>query len=344
MAETWFSIPPERIAREPLSQRDGARLLHWQADGTLADRHIPSLVDLLHAGDILVVNDVRVVPARVPVERPGGGLGELLFIQPWQGADDLWMAWGRPAKRLVGRFLRSPIGDLRVDTQRTATGGLLVRLASGAPPSLALERAGELPLPPYLQRPEQPQDRARYQTVYASKSGAVAAPTAGLHLSQSVLNELKAKGVASAHLTLHVGPGTFQPIRSERVEDHELMPEYCVVPGETAEAIARCQAGGGRVAAVGTTVVRSLEKSAQVGGGEVVAWEGFNPLYLYPGGPPFQVVDTLLTNFHLPDSSLIQLVAAFAGVERTKQAYDHAIAGDYRFYSYGDANWIERLP
>ncbi len=344
MAETWFSIPPERIAREPLAQRDGAGLLHWHKDGRLVDRRIPDLLELLQPGDLLVVNDVRVVPARVAVERPGGGVGELLFIQPWQGDDELWMAWGRPAKRLAGRFLRSPIGDLRTEAQRTATGGLLVRLASGAALSPALERAGELPLPPYLQRPETPQDRSRYQTVYAKTSGAVAAPTAGLHLTEALLGALEQRGVELASLTLHVGPGTFQPIRSERVEDHELMPEYCVILPETAAAVARCRERGGRVAAVGTTVVRSLEKAAQEGGGEVQAWQGFNPLYLYPGGPPIQAVDLLLTNFHLPESSLIQLVAAFAGLERTQAAYAHALAGDYRFYSYGDANWIERSP
>lgn len=344
MVETWFSIPPERIARRPLAERDAAQLLQWRADGNLVDGRIPDLLEALKPGDLLVLNDVRVVPARVTVTRPGGGVGELLFVQPWAGDDCCWIAWGRPAKRLVGRFLRSAIGDLKVEQRRTATGAILVRLASGEPLSPALERAGELPLPPYLERPEEAEDRERYQTVYAARSGAVAAPTAGLHFTKELLDALHKKGVERCELTLHVGPGTFQPIRTVRVEEHELVPEYCEISQETAEAIHSCQARGGRVVAVGTTVVRSLEKAALEGGGTVQAWKGFNPLYIYPGGHDFQVVDLLLTNFHLPDSSLIQLVAAFAGVDRTRAAYAHALAKDYRFYSYGDANLIEPSP
>ena len=163
MVETWFSIPPERIARRPLAERDAAKLLRWKADGGLVDGLIPDLLDALAPGDLLVVNNVRVVPARVAVQRPGGGRGELLFVQPWDGDDHCWVAWGRPAKRLVGRFLRSPIGDVIVEPRRTATGALLVRLASGEALSPVLERGGELPLPPYLQRPEEAEDRERYR-------------------------------------------------------------------------------------------------------------------------------------------------------------------------------------
>jgi S-adenosylmethionine:tRNA ribosyltransferase-isomerase len=192
-----------------------------------------------------------------------------------------------------------------------------------------------------MDRPADLADRTDYQTVFATRPGAVAAPTAGLHLSEDLLAEFSAMGVQRTALTLHVGPGTFQPIRTADPAEHVLVPEWCEVPAAAAEAIAVTRARGGRVVAVGTTVVRSLERAALAGNGAVVPWSGFNDLYIYPGGHRFAAVDLLLTNFHLPDSSLLQLVSAFAGVERTRLAYRHALAGDYRFYSYGDTNLIE---
>jgi S-adenosylmethionine:tRNA ribosyltransferase-isomerase len=302
---------------------------------------VTDLVDLLRAGDLLVVNDARVVPARVYGLRAGGGRSELLFVQPDPNSDDRrWIAWGKPAKKLVGKSLSTQGGDLFVEA-RSDDGALWVRRSDHGPITPWLEDYGAMPLPPYIDRPADPKDREDYQTVYAKSPGAVAAPTAGLHLSQDLLDALASKGVACAQVTLHVGPGTFQPIRVADPKDHELVPEFSIVPAETALAVARCRAQEGRVVAVGTTVVRTLERAAQLGGGQVVPMSEFNGLYIHPGGHQFAVVDALLTNFHLPDSSLIQLVAAFAGEERTRAAYAHAIAGDYRFYSYGDANFIE---
>ncbi len=341
MIKPWFELPTERIARRPAQRRDGGLLLHWQADGGLADRRVSDLADLLRSGDLLVVNDARVVPARVFGLRPGGGRSELLFVQPEPGADDRrWIAWGRPAKKLVGRRLSTAGGDLLIE-ERTDDGALLVVLADGTALTPWLEAHGSMPLPPYIDRPADARDREEYQTVYAKTPGAVAAPTAGLHFTEALLARLAAKGVARSQVTLHVGPGTFQPIRVDDVAAHELVPEFCSVPEATAEAVRACKARGGRVVAVGTTVVRSLERAAQIGGGEVVPMAEFNGLYIYPGGHEFRAVDALLTNFHLPDSSLIQLVAAFAGEARCRAAYAHAIARDYRFYSYGDANFIE---
>ena len=344
MVQPWFELPAERIARRPAVQRDGGQMLHWQADASLTDRHVADLSELLEPGDLLVVNDARVVPARVYGTRPGGGRSELLFVQPDPDANDRrWIAWGKPAKKLVGKVLSTEGGDLLIEG-RTDDGALWVRLVDGSALTPWLERYGAMPLPPYIDRPADELDREDYQTVYASSPGAVAAPTAGLHLSNELLGQLEAKGVERCEVTLHVGPGTFQPIRVDDAADHELVPEFCIVSPETAAAVARCKARQGRIVAVGTTVVRSLERAAQLGGGEVVPMAEFNGLYIHPGGHTFAAVDVLLTNFHLPDSSLIQLVAAFAGEQRTRAAYAHAIAGDYRFYSYGDANFVERVP
>lgn len=341
MVQPWFELPAERIARRPAARRDGGLLLHWHADGGFSDRRVVDLPSLLRPNDLLVVNDVRVVPARVYGKRPGGGQAELLFVQPEPAAEDRrWVAWGKPAKRLVGRRIETGAGALIVD-ERTADGALLVRLESGAELTPWLEDHGSMPLPPYMNRPADAADHSDYQTVYARAPGAVAAPTAGLHLSEALLEQIAAMGVERAEVTLHVGPGTFQPIRVEHAQDHELVPEFCIVPEATAEAVKACRARGGRVVAVGTTVVRSLERAAQLGGGEVVAMAEFNGLYIYPGGYELQVVDALLTNFHLPDSSLIQLVASLAGEERCRAGYAHALAGAYRFYSYGDSNFIE---
>jgi S-adenosylmethionine:tRNA ribosyltransferase-isomerase len=340
MVQPWFDLPAERIARRPAARRDGGLLLQWAPDGVLIDRRVVDLPSLLEPGDLLVVNNARVVPARVFGERPGGGRAELLFVQPEPGADDRrWIAWGKPAKRLVNRRVTTPGGALIVH-ERSGDGALLVGREDGGPLTPWLDAHGAMPLPPYMDRPADAADREDYQTVYASRPGAVAAPTAGLHLSADLLAKFDAMGVAHAEVTLHVGPGTFQPIRVDDPADHELVPEFSVVPEATCAAIAACKAGGGRVVAVGTTVVRSLERAAQKGAGTVVPLAEFNGLYIWPGGHEFQVVDALLTNFHLPDSSLIQLVAAFAGEARTRAAYAHALAGAYRFYSYGDANFV----
>jgi S-adenosylmethionine:tRNA ribosyltransferase-isomerase len=342
--QPWFEVPRARIARRPAACRDGGALLHWAAEGDLIDRQVLDLPSQLKPGDLLVVNDVRVVPARVVVTRPGGGVGELLLVQQEHpGNDRRWIAWGRPAKKLVGRTLRTAFGDLEVP-ERGPDGTLLVERADGGPLTEWLEAHGEMPLPPYMDRPADLADRTDYQTVFANKPGAVAAPTAGLHLSEGLLAQLSAIGVGRTELTLHVGPGTFQPIRTADPAEHVLVPEWCDVPAAAAHAIAATKARGGRVVAIGTTVVRSLERAALAGGGTVVPWSGFNDLYIYPGGHEFAAVDLLLTNFHLPDSSLLQLVAGFAGVERTKAAYRHALAGTYRFYSYGDTNLIEPSP
>jgi S-adenosylmethionine:tRNA ribosyltransferase-isomerase len=295
-------------------------------------RDLPSL---LRPGDLVVVNRSRVFPARLLASRPGGGGAEVLLLRP-RGAD-VWEALVRPGRRLragarvrVGESLEVEI----LESTGLGDGRRLVRLL-GEDVTAELERLGHVPLPPYIRRADRPEDRSRYQTVYARESGSVAAPTAGLHFTPAVLEALAARGIARADVVLHVGPGTFRPVQVEEVSEHAVPPEPYRVPEETAAAIARTRARGGRVVAVGTTTTRVLEDRAR-GKGEVTPGEGETTLTITPGFS-FRVVDALVTNFHLPRSSLLLLACAFAGRDHLLGAYAEAVRQGYRFYSYGDA-------
>jgi S-adenosylmethionine:tRNA ribosyltransferase-isomerase len=334
-----YDLPPELIAQEPLPARDASRLLVLpRSSGAPRHAGFGDLPDLLAPGDLLVVNRTRVVPARLVGTRRGGGAAEVLLVRP-VGPDE-WEALVRPGRRLRPGDEVAIAEDLvvRVLTGSITTqGSRRVRLhpAPGLDAAAALERHGRTPLPPYIRRAAGPVDRDRYQTVYARDRGSVAAPTAGLHFTPELLGRIQERGVERAEVVLHVGPGTFKPVQVDDVSTHRVDPEPLRVPAATAEAVARTRIRGGRVVAVGTTTARALE-SAAVDDGTIVPVEGVTDLVIVPGFT-FRVVDALLTNFHLPRSSLLLLVAAFAGRERVLSAYAEAVHQRYRFYSYGDA-------
>lgn len=326
-----YDLPEESIAQEP-APRGESRLLVLDAEGPDRHRGVRDLPKLLRSGDLLVLNDTRVIPARLFGVREGGGGGRMEILLIEKVGDLEWEALVRPGRRArpgtVLRFeeLAAEVVDKREDRYR---------LRFSEPVEPHLERLGHVPLPPYIRRPDRDADRERYQTVYASNPGAVAAPTAGLHFTREILDEAAAAGIGVARVTLHVGIGTFKPVSAERVEDHRMDRERYEVPEETAESIRRTRESGGRVVAVGTTVVRTLESAALLGN------QGSTELFITPGFQ-FQAVDVLLTNFHLPRSTLIMLVSAFAGRERVLAAYEEAVREGYRFYSYGDAMLVER--
>jgi S-adenosylmethionine:tRNA ribosyltransferase-isomerase len=335
-ADYDYELPPGAIARYPLPQRDESRLLvirRQEPDfGHLRFRDLPSL---LSPGDALVLNETRVLPARLLGRKPTGAPAEILLIRP-RGEDMVWEALVRPGGKLKpGRVVE--VGpDLRVEIlDSTADGGRLVRLDTELPLAEILRRFGRVPLPPYLERDDEPLDRERYQTVYARTPGSVAAPTAGLHLTPAVLEALEGMGVERVDLTLHVGVGTFRPLEVEDPADHRMEPEWYRVSEDAARTLNRVREAGGAIWAVGTTVVRTLETVTDPRG-QVVPGEGTTNLFIRPPYR-FRAVDRLVTNFHLPRSTLLMLVAAFAGYHRTLAAYAEAIREGYRFYSYGDA-------
>jgi len=348
-----YELPPERIAQAPAAVRDEARLLvHERAAARTQHRRVRELGELLRAGDLLVLNDTRVLRARLFARRASGGRVELLLVEPSgvPGAvrgEGEWRALVHPARRLradEGLALEGGPERVRLLAREHAPDGTpamewRVRLEDAAGNVLdaqeVMARAGHVPLPPYVTRPDAETDVERYQTVYARVPGAVAAPTAGLHFTPALLADLAARGIERASVTLHVGPGTFQPVKSANVAEHVMHAERFELPPETAAAVRATRARGGRVVAVGTTVVRVLESSAEPGG-EVRPGRGETRLFLVPGAE-FRVTDALLTNFHLPRSTLLMLVCAFAGRERVLALYQEALAQGYRFYSYGDA-------
>jgi S-adenosylmethionine:tRNA ribosyltransferase-isomerase len=337
-ADFSYPLPQELIARYPAPERGGSRLLALDGgSGALRDLRFADLPALLAPGDLLVLNDTRVVPARLHGRKASGGACEIL-LERVLGPRRL-LAQARASKGL------RPGGtvDLPGGARATVIGrrGDLYELELDRDALPFLDTHGSMPLPPYLGRDAEAADRERYQTVYAGEPGAVAAPTAGLHFDEAMLARLRQAGVGIAKLTLHVGAGTFQPLRAEAVEAHRLHAERYRLPAETVGAIAATRACGHRVVAVGTTVVRALEAAALPG--TLTAGEGETDIFIRPGFR-FRVVDALLTNFHLPESSLLVLVAAFAGRERVLAAYHHAIAERYRFYSYGDAMFITPDP
>jgi len=333
-ADFEFDLPRELIAQRPAVPRDSARLLDVR-DG-LRDRTIRDLPELLQPGDLLVFNDTRVIPALLSGQCGGKKVSVTLHKAEGAGA---WAAFAKPAKRLAAGS-RVDFGDGFAATvaEKHAHGEILLRFDLAAADFLAaLQRFGSAPLPPYIKRPEAPNDRDRadYQTMFAARDGAVAAPTAGLHFTPAIMAALAARGVESAPLTLHVGAGTFLPVTAEQVEDHKMHAELGEIPAASAAAVNAAHARGGRVVAVGTTSLRLLESAADEAG-QVQPFSGETRLFITPGYR-FRAVDLLLTNFHLPRSTLYMLVCAFAGTAHMRAAYAHAIAQRYRFYSYGDA-------
>ena len=327
-----FDLPPELIAQQPTAQRDASRLLHLRPDGSLGDHRFPELVELLPAGAVLVVNDTRVIPARVLGHKDSGGRVELLFLEPDP-------AHGATAWRCLARARRplQPGQVVRVDGSEVALTILTAREGEEGSVAIAvpgdalalLDRVGHIPLPRYIHRPDEQADRERYQTVFARNPGAVAAPTAGLHVTPELVARLEARGVAIAPITLHVGYGTFEPIRSDDIRAHHMHRERYAIPPATAALVA----SGRPVVALGTTALRALEAAALTGRAE-----GSTDLFIYPGsGHVFRAVHHLVTNFHLPESTLVMLVCAFAGRDAVLAAYRHAVAARYRFFSYGDA-------
>jgi S-adenosylmethionine:tRNA ribosyltransferase-isomerase len=345
LADFDFDLPVGLIARHPASPRDSARLL--VASSGLQDRRVRNLPDLLRPGDLLIFNDTKVIPAQLSGRREaraGGSEARVeVTLHKREGAD-LWRAFARPAKRLApGERIRFGEDFWAEVLAKTAEGEVTLRfnLGDGALRE-ALARHGQMPLPPYIRklRPLEPRDAIDYQTIYARAEGAVAAPTAGLHFTTGLMAALSARGIEQAHLTLHVGAGTFLPVKTERLQDHRMHAEFGEISAVSAATINRARSQGRRLVAVGTTSLRLLE-SATDAAGRCREFSGETDIFITPGYR-FKTADLLMTNFHLPKSTLFMLVAAFAGLERMKAAYAHAIGEGYRFFSYGDACLLER--
>ncbi len=333
-ADFEYELPTDLIAQEPLPDRGGSRLLLVQRDNRrLTDSHFTELPSLVSAGDLLVINTSRVRHARLTATRQSGASAEVLLIHP--AADGTWIAMGKPGTALrPGKRVGLGPGAWVETVEVLSDGNRLVRFI-GISAEEAMRRYGQLPLPPYIARAPNQLDETRYQTVYADAEGSIAAPTAGLHFTPALLEGLKSAGVTVEGLDLQVGPGTFKPVEVDDPAEHPMHPEQYQISSRLAEVVAQVRAKGGKVWAVGTTAVRALESAARWDG-TVTAGSGETRLMITPGYT-FRVVDRLLTNFHLPRSTLLMLVCAFAGRELTLEAYRHAVAARYRFYSYGDA-------
>jgi S-adenosylmethionine:tRNA ribosyltransferase-isomerase len=332
-----YELPPELIAQHPLPDRAASRLLHVRADG-FEDRSFVDIEQLLTPDDLLVFNDTRVIKARLLGRKPSGGKVEALIERVLEPT--LALALVRTSHRPAAgtTFIFDEVLHASVEGRRDDF--FLLRFDRDV--LAALDAHGHVPLPPYIEHADDADDARRYQTVFAARPGAVAAPTAGLHFTEALLARLRARGVESASLTLHLGAGTFQPVRTERLSDHQMHGEWFEVPFATAQAVNAARAAGRRIVAVGTTSLRALESAALAGEERrVAAGARETELFITPGFR-FNVVDRLLTNFHLPKSTLLMLVSAFAGVERIRAAYAHAIVEGYRFFSYGDAMLLER--
>ena len=339
-ADFDFDLPEELIAQAPLEKRDASRLLVVDKEtGAFSDQHFDQIIDQLQPGDALVMNNTRVLPARLYGIKPEtGGHVELLLLKNVQGDD--WEVLAKPAKRLrVGAQIS--FGDGRL----TATvvdeldhGGRIVRFDYEGIFLEVLESLGEMPLPPYIH--EKLADRERYQTVYAKENGSAAAPTAGLHFTEELLEQIAAKGVKLVYLTLHVGLGTFRPVSVDSLDDHEMHSEFYSLSEEAAQTLRQVKAKGGRIIAVGTTSIRTLETIGSKFQGQIQADSGWTNIFIKPGYD-WKVVDAFSTNFHLPKSTLVMLVSAFAGRSLTLEAYEHAITERYRFFSFGDAMFIK---
>ena len=335
-----FELPPELIAQEPAEQRDASRLLHVHADGAVSDHVFPDIVDMLPADAVLVANDTRVIPARVLGHKKSGGRVEFLFLEPEPGvaAPAGTVAWRclararRPLKAGQRVAIDGTDVELELLGEREGEEGSVVVAVPGDPYAL-LDRVGHVPLPRYIHRDDRATDRDRYQTMFARVPGAVAAPTAGFHMTPAIVDRLVARGVALATVTLHVGYGTFEPIRTDDIRQHHMHRERYVIPDDTAALVA----SGRPIVALGTTALRALEASRGKAG------SGATDLFIYPGSGHTFLVDHLITNFHLPESTLLMLVCAFACTDRVLAAYRHAVSARYRFFSYGDAMLLHRM-
>ena len=337
-SDFYYDLPPELIAQTPLEKRDESRLLCLdKATGEWSHHHFYELPDFLRPGDCLILNNSRVLPARLLGRRlPGGGACEVLLLQ--DKGDKVWECLVRPGKHLrEGARVSFGDGELTAEIAEVLPdGNRLVRFDYEGIFLEVLERLGKMPLPPYIK--EELQDQERYQTVYSKVNGSAAAPTAGLHFTPELLERIAAKGVGVGYVTLHVGLGTFRPVKEDEIEQHDMHSEYCTIPQETADLINRTKANGGRVICVGTTSCRTIESWAGEDG-TMTATGGWTNIYIYPGYR-FKVMDALVTNFHLPESTLIMLVSALAGREHVLAAYEEAVRERYRFFSFGDAMFI----
>ena len=337
-SDFYFDLPEELIAQTPLERRDSSRLLHLdKTTGELEHRHFYELLDYLREGDCMVFNDSRVLPARLIGARPTGGSVELVLLRDL--GEGRWECLSRPGRKTKpGTEILFGNGELKATVESVAEGGnRIVRFDYEGIFLEVLERLGKMPLPPYIK--EELQDSERYQTVYSREIGSAAAPTAGLHFTKELMEKIAAKGVKLCYVTLHVGLGTFRPVKAEEIEDHEMHSEFCIIPEETARIVSETKKQGGRVIAVGTTSCRTLESFAREDG-SLPATSGWTNIFIYPGYT-FKCVDALVTNFHLPESTLIMLVSALAGREHVLHAYEEAVKERYRFFSFGDAMFIE---
>ena len=337
-SDFYFDLPEELIAQTPLERRDSSRLLHLdKVTGALEHRHFYDLLDYLREGDCMIFNDSRVLPARLIGARPTGGSVELVLLRDL--GEGRWECLSRPGRKTKpGTEILFGNGELKAKVEQVAEGGnRIVRFDYEGIFLEVLERLGKMPLPPYIK--EELQDSERYQTVYSREIGSAAAPTAGLHFTKELMDKIAAKGVKLCYVTLHVGLGTFRPVKAEEIEDHEMHSEFCVIPEETSRIVSETKKQGGRVIAVGTTSCRTLESFAREDG-SLPAASGWTNIFIYPGYT-FKCVDALITNFHLPESTLIMLVSALAGREHVLHAYEEAVKERYRFFSFGDAMFIE---
>ncbi|PSV25550.1 MULTISPECIES: tRNA preQ1(34) S-adenosylmethionine ribosyltransferase-isomerase QueA [unclassified Photobacterium] len=340
-----FDLPDELIARYPQPERTASRLLQMTGNtGELAHKGFKDVLDLVQAGDLLVFNNTRVIPARMFGHKASGGKIEVLVERMLDEKSILAHVRASKPPKPGNELLLGENGEFSAEMVARHDALFEIRFNSDKTVLEILDAVGHMPLPPYIDRPDEDADKERYQTVYNAKPGAVAAPTAGLHFDDKLMADLKAKGVNFAFVTLHVGAGTFQPVRVDDINDHHMHSEYVEVPEEVVTAVNETRANGGRIIAVGTTSVRSLESAAQdalKNGTEFKPFFGDTEIFIYPGYQ-FQLVDVLITNFHLPESTLIMLVSAFAGYENTMNAYHEAVANKYRFFSYGDSMFITR--
>lgn len=333
-----FYLPEELIAQTPLEKRDGSRLLVLDKEsGAMEHRHFYDLPEYLHVGDCLVLNNSRVLPARLIGTRPGGGAVELVLLRDL--GEGRWECLSRPGRKTKpGTELFFGGGELKATVEAVAEGGnRIVKFDYRGIFLEVLERLGKMPLPPYIK--EELQDPERYQTVYSRELGSAAAPTAGLHFTNELLEKIQAMGVKVCYVTLHVGLGTFRPVKEDEIENHEMHSEFCIIPEDTARTVTETKQNGGRIVAVGTTSCRTLESFAK-DDGTLEACSGWTDIFIYPGYS-FKCIDALVTNFHLPESTLIMLVSALAGREHILNAYRTAVEEKYRFFSFGDAMFIK---
>ncbi|NLH00700.1 MAG: tRNA preQ1(34) S-adenosylmethionine ribosyltransferase-isomerase QueA [Clostridiales bacterium] len=337
-SDFYYYLPEELIAQTPLQRRDESRLMHLdKVSGKVEHKHFYELPDLLHEGDCLVLNDSRVIPARLIGRRETGGAVEVVLLRDM--GEGVWECLTRPGRKTrPGTKLIFGSGELTATVKDSCEGGnKLLRFDFEGIFLEILERLGKMPLPPYIKA--ELEDKERYQTVYSKESGSAAAPTAGLHFTDELLEKIGKKGVKICYITLHVGLGTFRPVKAEEIENHEMHAEYCIIPDETAKIVTETKRSGGRVVAVGTTSCRTLESFA-ADDGTLLPASGWTDIFIYPGYK-FKCMDALVTNFHLPESTLIMLVSAFAGRENVLKAYAVAVEERYRFFSFGDAMFID---